>query len=228
MVYLLLLSASPIFSQKSDELRHSFNAPPNQAKPRVYWWWLYNRINKEGITRDLQEFKEKGISGVNLICTGGYAGDKALEGIKWLSPEWRELFRHAVSEAKRLDIELGFNLSGGWTMLGPWVTYDNAMKKVVQSDTIIAGGKKVSMKLAQPETVEGYYKDVWVQAFRIDTTKKLVDAESAKDLTLYMKPDGNFEWKAPKGNWLILRTGYTLTGHTWSRWFAYPLSLIHI
>lgn len=96
------------------------------------------------------------------------------------------------------------------------------MKKVVQSDTIIAGGKKVSMKLAQPETVEGYYKDVWVQAFRIDTTKKLVDAESAKDLTLYMKPDGNFEWKAPKGNWLILRTGYTLTGHTWSRWFAYP------
>ena len=222
MVYLLLLSASPIFSQKSDELRHSFNAPPNQAKPRVYWWWLYNRINKEGITRDLQEFKEKGISGVNLICTGGYAGDKALEGIKWLSPEWRELFRHAVSEAKRLDIELGFNLSGGWTMLGPWVTYDNAMKKVVQSDTIIAGGKKVSMKLAQPETVEGYYKDVWVQAFRIDTTKKLVDAESAKDLTLYMKPDGNFEWKAPKGNWLILRTGYTLTGHTWSRWFAYP------
>lgn len=222
MVYLLLLSASPIFSQKSDELRHSFNAPPNQAKPRVYWWWLYNRINKEGITRDLQEFKEKGISGVNLICTGGYAGDKALEGIKWLSPEWRELFRHAVSEAKRLDIELGFNLSGGWTMLGPWGTYDNAMKKVVQSDTIIAGGKKVSMKLAQPETVEGYYKDVWVQAFRIDTTKKLVDAESAKDLTLYMKPDGNFEWKAPKGNWLILRTGYTLTGHTWSRWFAYP------
>lgn len=222
MVYLLLLSASPIFSQKSDELRHSFNAPPNQAKPRVYWWWLYNRINKEGITRDLQEFKEKGISGVNLICTGGYAGDKALEGIKWLSPEWRELFRHAVSEAKRLDIELGFNLSGGWTMLGPWVTYDNAMKKVVQSDTIIAGGKKVSMKLAKPETVEGYYKDVWVQAFRIDTTKKLVDAESAKDLTLYMKPDGNFEWKAPKGNWLILRTGYTLTGHTWSRWFAYP------
>ena len=222
MVYLLLLSASPIFSQKSDELRHSFNAPPNQAKPRVYWWWLYNRINKEGITRDLQEFKEKGISGVNLICTGGYAGDKALEGIKRLSPEWRELFRHAVSEAKRLDIELGFNLSGGWTMLGPWVTYDNAMKKVVQSDTIIAGGKKVSMKLAQPETVEGYYKDVWVQAFRIDTTKKLVDAESAKDLTLYMKPDGNFEWKAPKGNWLILRTGYTLTGHTWSRWFAYP------
>ena len=222
MVFLLLLSASPIFSQKSDELRHSFNAPPNQAKPRVYWWWLYNRINKEGITRDLQEFKEKGISGVNLICTGGYAGDKALEGIKWLSPEWRELFRHAVSEAKRLDIELGFNLSGGWTMLGPWVTYDNAMKKVVQSDTIIAGGKKVSMKLAQPETVEGYYKDVWVQAFRIDTTKKLVDAESAKDLTLYMKPDGNFEWKAPKGNWLILRTGYTLTGHTWSRWFAYP------
>ena len=40
MVCLLLLSTSPIFSQKSDELRHSFNAPPNQAKQigRAHVW----------------------------------------------------------------------------------------------------------------------------------------------------------------------------------------------
>jgi hypothetical protein len=48
-------------------LRESFITPPDSAKPRVYWWWLYNRINKESITRDLEEFRMKGISGVNLI-----------------------------------------------------------------------------------------------------------------------------------------------------------------
>jgi hypothetical protein len=33
--------------------------------------------------------------------------------VKFLGPEWRELFRHAVKEAARLKIEMGFNLAGG-------------------------------------------------------------------------------------------------------------------
>jgi hypothetical protein len=53
-----------------DPLLNSFISPPDSVKPRVYWWWLFNRVDKEGITRDMEEFKAKGIIGVNLICTG--------------------------------------------------------------------------------------------------------------------------------------------------------------
>jgi len=203
-------------------LEKGFAAPPDSAKPRVYWWWLYNRVDKEGITRDLEEFKAKGISGVNLICTGGYAGREALLGVKFLGPEWRALFRHAVSEAGRLKIEMGFNLAGGWTMMGPWVTPDNAMKKVVNTELKVTGPKKISCKLPQPEIVAEYYHDVWVQAFRVQDDTKNVDPKTAIDLTNRLKPDGQFEWNAPDGQWLILRTGYTLTGHPWSQWHAYP------
>ncbi len=214
---------SYLHSQQIQELRKFFLTPPKQAKPRVYWWWLYNRVNKEAITRDLEAFKSKGISGVNLICTGGYAGDKALLGVEWLSSDWCALYQHAVREAKRLDIELGFNLAGGWTMMGPWVTHDNAMKKVVFSDTIVYGGRNFSGLLKQPETIDGYYRNIWVQAFRIeDQSKKLIDPSSCVDLTNLLKPNGELEWKVPSGEWLILRSGYTLTGHPWSRWFAYP------
>ena len=79
--------------------QQGFLNPPASAKPSVYWWWLFNRIDKKGITRDLEEFKAKGIGGVNLICTGGYAGDHPLPGVKFLGPEWRELFRHAVQRS---------------------------------------------------------------------------------------------------------------------------------
>lgn len=34
------------------------------------------------------------------------------------------------------------------------------------------------------------------------------------NLTDNLKPDGTFNWKAPKGNWTILRVGHTSTGHT--------------
>ncbi|MFT3934780.1 MAG: glycosyl hydrolase [Chitinophagaceae bacterium] len=73
---------------KKDLLSNSFVAPPDSVKPRVYWWWLFNRVDKAGITRDMEEFRAKGISGVNLICTGGYAGKAPLLGVTYQSPAW--------------------------------------------------------------------------------------------------------------------------------------------
>jgi hypothetical protein len=206
-----------------DALLKSFISPPDAYKPRVYWWWLFNRVDKAGITRDLEEFKAKGISGVNLICTGGYAGKIPLPGVKYQSPEWWELFRYAVKEAARLHIEFGFNLSaGGWTMEGPWVTKDNAMKKIVSSELKVIGPTNFSGKLPQPETIDGYYHDICVQAFRLAGDTKNVDLSSVIDITVRLKPDGQLDWEVPTGSWVILRNGYTLTGHMWSKWFAYP------
>ena len=220
---ILILPISPLLGQNSDSLKKSFLSPPDTAKPRVYWWWLFNRVDKAGITRDLEEFKAKGIIGVNLICTGGYAGMAPLPGVKYLSPEWRELFRHAVKEANRLNIELGFNLSaGGWTMEGPWVNKDNAMKKVVSSELNVVGPKIFSGKLPQPEVVAEYYHDIWVQAFQVQPGTKNVDLTSVIDITDRLKPNGRLDWEVPDGQWVILRNGYTLTGHMWSKWFAYP------
>lgn len=201
-----------------DELERNFAVPPDSAKPSVYWWWLYNRVDRAGITRDLEAFKAQGIHGVNLICTGGYAGAEPLPGVEFLGDEWRALFRHAVREAARLDLELGFNLAGGWVMIGPWVTPDHAMKKLVQSEIVVRGPRQLAQQLPPPEVVDGYYHDVWVQAFPQQAGKPL-DPQAAIDLTDQLQPNGQLEWDVPAGEWLILRTGYTLTG---SRWDYYP------
>src|SRR5580704_19646888 len=88
----LFLFAPPIVRAADDtngatleDLDTNFVAPPDSAKPRVYWFWVYNRVDKAGITRDLEEFKAKGITGVNLICTGGYAGAAPLFGVDYQS-----------------------------------------------------------------------------------------------------------------------------------------------
>lgn len=219
----IILNNVPASGLDLDSLRNSFISPPDYAKPRVYWWWLFNRVDKAGITRDFEQFKAKGIIGVNLICTGGYAGKVPLPGVKYQSPEWWELFRHTVKEAKRLNIELGFNLSaGGWTMEGPWVSKDNAMKKVVSSEFKVVGPAKFSGKLPLPETVDEYYHDIWVLAFRVWEDTKVIDPKSLIDLTSRLKPDGQLDWEVPDGQWIIFRNGYTLTGHLWSKWHAYP------
>lgn len=193
-------------------LDKGFAAPPDSAKPRVYWFWIYNRVDKAGITRDLEQFKAKGISGVNLICNGGYGGLTPLFGVEYQSLEWWELFRHAAKEAARLKVELGFNLSAGaWVMCGPWVTPDNAMKKVVQANLNLEGPKKFSDKLPQPETVDDYYHNYCVQAIPHKGAGVAIKPGDIIDLTDKLQPDGRLEWDVPQGQWTILRTGYTVT-----------------
>ena len=143
-----------------------------------------------------------------------------MPGVKFLGAEWRELFRHAIREAKRLKIEIGFNLAGGWTMMGPWVTQDDAMKKVVQSELKLKGPQKFSGSLPSPETVDGYYREIAVQAFPTRDSGISVDSKEIIDITDRWRADRNFQWDVPEGEWTILRTGYTLTG---SKWFPYPM-----
>jgi hypothetical protein len=58
---------APIFliakTMAAKNLEKGFAAPPDSAKPRVYWFWIYNDVDKAGITRDFEQFKAKGISG---------------------------------------------------------------------------------------------------------------------------------------------------------------------
>jgi hypothetical protein len=224
---LFVLVASVLFFARTGvlaqgNLEQDFAAPPDDAKPRVYWFWLFNRVDKAGITRDLEQFKAKGIAGVNLICNGGYGGVAPLPGVKYQSPEWWELFRHAVKEAKRCNIELGFNLSAScWVMLGPWVTPDNAMKKVVQANLNVEGPKQFADKLPQPETVDDYYHDYCVQAIPHKGAGVAINPKDIIDLTDKLQPDGRLEWDVPKGPWTILRTGYTVTREAQFK-HAYP------
>lgn len=54
----LLLGQSTMAA--SEDLSKTFPAPPDSAKPSGWWFWFYNLMDKEGITRDLTEFKAKG------------------------------------------------------------------------------------------------------------------------------------------------------------------------
>ena len=59
-------------------------------------------------------------------------------------------------------------------MIGPWITPDNAMKKVAQSELKVRGPGKFRGGLPAPPAVDGYYKDVWVQAFPDFQRKSLI------------------------------------------------------
>ncbi|MEI8080003.1 MAG: discoidin domain-containing protein, partial [bacterium] len=97
---------SPVERTSAGTLEQDFRQPPMAARPSCYWWWLNNLVDKPGITRDLEEFRAKGLGGVMLVYSGNWGGAAPPQrGPTLLSPAWRELYRHALQEAARLGME---------------------------------------------------------------------------------------------------------------------------
>jgi hypothetical protein len=138
-------------------LKEKFLSPGQDFQPGCYWWWFNGLMDKEGITRDLEEYKAKGMGEVLMINSAdGLGGAKVPQGAKFLSPEWRELYRFALKEANRLGIKFGVNMSSGWCMGGPWIPPQHSCRWFLQSKLTVKGPQKFSGKLPLPGNRDGY------------------------------------------------------------------------
>lgn len=160
-------SLAPVTKISDGELAEKFASPPGEAGMSCYWWWLNGVATEKSITRDLEEMKAKGYGSASLIDAGGFnqVTGKPEPGKVFLSPEWMELYRHAVREADRLGIALAVNVTSGWNPGGPYVTPELALKKLTWSETDVSGGRTVGTELPQPPTWY-MYEDVCVQAVK--------------------------------------------------------------
>lgn len=137
-----------------------FKTPTDDNNLWCYWYWIGDDISKEGITKDLEAMKAAGIGAVFI---GNVNPDEVDGPVPMLSEDWWSHMVHAVNEGKRLGVDIGSFNCPGWSMSGgPWITYDKAMRHVVYSETTVSGGKKVTLRLAQPKKE---FQDLSVLAF---------------------------------------------------------------
>ena len=140
-------------------LAQGFMAPPDNVKSSCYWWWFNGLVDQEGITRDLEEFRAKGMGEVLLVnSAGGLGGVSFPQGAILFSDEWKTLYRHAMKEAKRLKVDVGVNMSSGWCMGGPWISPENSGRWYLQSEMDLLGPQKFAGKLPLPGNRDGYDK----------------------------------------------------------------------
>ena len=139
-------------------LEQGFKEPPDSAKPRVWWHWTNGNVTKEGITKDLQWMKRVGIGGMHLADVAAGGGQTVAQKIRFGTPEWFDAVHHAAAEAQRLGLEMGIFSSAGWSETGgPWVKPEQAMKKLVWSETNIEGPAHFTGKLPQPPSNNGTF-----------------------------------------------------------------------
>ena len=196
-------SIAKVYAGNWRETFQNRDAIPESAKTRVWWWWLNSNVDKKALTRDLEEMARIGIGGLNLIDAGGASrpnwSEEVPVGPLFGSPEWRELFIHALNEARRLNIEIGLNIQSGWNLGGPDVAPEEAAwtlettSQIVESD----GKTPVETDLAQPTTRYDFYRDIAVFALPIsgdgDPVEIDIRQRSGASSTVGLMADNNPE-----------------------------------
>jgi hypothetical protein len=235
----ILILASVFPASAQPDLAKDFQSPPAQARPHTWWHWMNGNITREGITADLEAMRKIGLGGAQIF---NVSESIPLGPVKFMSPEWLALVKHAATEADRLGLELCMHNCAGWSSSGgPWITPEHAMQMVVSSEVAVQGPTHFAAALPAPETREGYYRDIAVLAFPTpkDNTARIkdlkvkagyesryaqqpmldafpaeavIDRTKVVDLTTKLDGAGRLTWDAPDGAWTVLRLGHTPTG----------------
>ncbi len=231
-IFIFLLLASSITSYGQDNsltkpllLKH-FKNPPNEARPKVYWWWLNGYTDPVRMKEELVTIKNAGLGGVDIFEIGlppasdpnqiipsgpAFMGDSSLKAIKF-----------AIDEAGKLGLEVGLNLASSWNAGGNWVTPKHSAKTLYFSKITITGDTKQSVKLPFPTITPdkqgkprpivygtdgkpAYYEEIAVLALPAGMTTGLDTTQIINVTTFFDPQKEQLTWNAPKGSWEIYR-----------------------
>jgi hypothetical protein len=201
----------------------------NTTKPWTRWWWEGSAVTKNDLTWNLEQYQKAGLGGVEITPIYGIHGYEN-QFIKFLSPQWLDVFTHTLNESKRLELGVDLANATGWPFGGPWVKDENASKTVYYKTYSLNGGEQLK------DAIE-YKQEAWVRtannmAANVDTIKQPVyvnnnlqslaldqivypgnlplqtlmaysDNGSVLDLTSKVDKNGKLNWIAPQGKWTL-------------------------
>jgi (4-O-methyl)-D-glucuronate---lignin esterase len=140
-----------------DGLINGFRDPPSSARPRAYWFWLDGNVTLSGVKHDLEWMHSIGLGGV--FNFDGMMNPETQGEVTAPSPSWKRALSYSVSLADSLGLEFTIPSSPGWgTSGGPWVLPQDAMKKLVWSETFVEGGKPLLSPLPKPPNTTGPFQ----------------------------------------------------------------------
>ncbi len=207
---LAVAPATPVSAEPPSAMQSQFADPPVSCWPHTRWWWMGNALSKDDITWQLEQMHDHGIGGVEQITM-----DDVYEkgNHPYLSPEYLELLRHAVSEAKRLGMEFSLNFGGpGWVFGGDFVPQEERNQNLLASSFDIEGGRSFEGPLSEEATLNPRdwrsRPDINPDDRLVAVVAGLLDGNRIDESSLAVltdRVDGRtLRWDVPRGQWRVM------------------------
>ena len=185
---LLLLCQLLTLTVLAQDLRSGFLNPPQEARPRVWWHWMNGNITRDGIRKDIEWMHRAGIGGFHCFDAGMGMKPVVEQRLDYMSEPWKDAFLLAVRMADSLGMEVAVASCPGWSNTGgPWVRPEQAMKRLVWTETVVKGGRKQSVLLPMPKH-DRWYDDIRVLAVRLPDNDKTLE-EMGGQITVSRESD---------------------------------------
>lgn len=134
----LLLSSCRPSRLTLDDVYAEFCDVPDSARTKVWWFHGETPTTREGITADLEAFKQAGVGGVVYY---DQVHGKALGADSVFSDAWWDALIFSAREAQRLGLTFEISLSNGYVAGGPWITKEMSMKRLCYSELKLSSGE---------------------------------------------------------------------------------------
>ena len=133
------------------DLKAGFTDPPREARPFVWWHWMDGNVTKDGIRKDLLWMDKVGIGGFHHFDAAISIPQVVDNRLIYMRDDWKDAFKYAIALGDSLGMQMTVASSPGWSCTGgPWVSPEDAMKKLVWREMRIKGGEKFSGALPEP------------------------------------------------------------------------------
>ena len=129
----------------------------DSARTRVWWFFGNTETNRRGMTADLEAFKEQGIGGV--VYYDQVHGEPQNADTLFSQTWWQNLV-FAAKEAQRLGLQFDAHITNGYAAGGRWITPDKGMQRLVSTELVVTGGKKVQVTMPLHPGGKTYHHDV--------------------------------------------------------------------
>lgn len=179
-----------------DWLYEGFLIPQDTARTKVWWFHGETEGTHEGITADLEAFRQAGVGGVVYYDQVHGSGEGAA---KVFSPEWWDEIVFSAQEAQRLGLSFEVNASNGYVAGGKWITPEKSMQRLDSHDTLLySKGGDMQFRMPIVKSPAGWQKTVAVYAlpydpdlmadsrnvFSQDSVVRLNDPSQASDIVI--------------------------------------------
>jgi len=166
-----------------------------QCRPGGYWWWMGSAVNRGDLTREMERYHAAGMGGVHIIPIYGAKGYEE-QYIDYLSPQWMEMLRHVVNEARRLDMFVDMTTGTGWCFGGPDVSDADACALADGRIWSVQAGSRVAQRFDRPS---------------LQALMAFGPGGRSIDLLDKIAADGSVDWTVPDGTWKL----YSVAQRKW-------------